>query len=826
MKDRIVNFLSWFKKLNKRTLSVLLFFVFLGLFLPLYSIQAFPLATQIANALVGITLSLFFFASIALLKLSVGILNWIVTGGFTTFAYTHNDFVTPAWEMMRDFANIFFVIILIVIGLATSLRLREYEAKKILPLFIIIALLINFTPVITGLIIDASNIIMNTFLQATSDFTNFSSLFSRTIGNIEKNFFDYLMEVLVVVIFNVISSVVFFLFASLFAFRYIAIWTLVILSPLAFACYILPATRKIFTQWWDTFLQWCFIGVTASLFLYLGQQVLSVLSNPLNSPGSVDIPGGTSFITETINNILPYGISLIFFILGFYAAFSTGAMGASQVISGTKRGAGWVGRRRPVQLAAGKVAGWTARRITEARIGTEKIEKRLEELPGGGALKHTAKPFIWLTRGTESLTSPYLREKSAELRRFRPPKEWDQMSIQEKEGYIESLGPTRESDKLTLMSKMKEEKSLQSASKDFKKRASDMAERYKENLIYRKDVRNIFNTFPNRLTADSKIDYELATIKSVEEKEKERKKWNDNINNTIEEYNLIDIDKNNTARDQAARILHMRSFKSQDIKEMDKSAINSEEFRIATHGMSSSHLQVLKNSFDEETVHNVLYQKGGLNTVDKETLIKINDKNPQLVNWAYNTQAGKSMLDWSDKSDKFKLSDLKKTAGKRNKTTKKPPKASKPKEKTEIEKKLNKRYEEKKREMIKRVKNKGIDVKKKFIKNKEKKEIKRSSPTKKTTKTVIRKTKKPKAEEIKTKEIEDIKKIKDIEETEKVYNESLKEYQRLKKLKEETKIDPFKEGDLRQLGRTIKTLKMMVEKDKEKVKELKKKLEK
>jgi uncharacterized membrane protein (UPF0127 family) len=73
--------------------------------------------------------------------------------------------------------------------------------------------------------------------------------------------------------------------------------------------------------------------------------------------------------------------------------------------------------------------------------------------------------------------------------------------------------------------------------------------------------------------------------------------------------------------------------------------------------MSSSHLQKLRDSFDEETVRDVLETERGLNTrseiPDEAALVEIYNRNPRLVRWAFNTPAGREMLDWDSKFRDF-----------------------------------------------------------------------------------------------------------------------------------------------------------------------------
>lgn len=66
---------------------------------------------------------------------------------------------TSAWSSVRDLGNMLIVLGFVVVGIATALRIKEYEAKKLLWPLILVALLINFSGLFCGLIIDASNTI-------------------------------------------------------------------------------------------------------------------------------------------------------------------------------------------------------------------------------------------------------------------------------------------------------------------------------------------------------------------------------------------------------------------------------------------------------------------------------------------------------------------------------------------------------------------------------------------------------------------------------------------------------------------------------------------
>jgi|GEM_PF-6678087 len=73
--------------------------------------------------------------------------------------YTASTFIQEGWGITRDFANIFFILILLFIALSLVLgiELGHANPKKMLGLVVVIALLINFSFFMTEVVIDISN---------------------------------------------------------------------------------------------------------------------------------------------------------------------------------------------------------------------------------------------------------------------------------------------------------------------------------------------------------------------------------------------------------------------------------------------------------------------------------------------------------------------------------------------------------------------------------------------------------------------------------------------------------------------------------------------
>ncbi|MCX6759526.1 MAG: zinc ribbon domain-containing protein [Candidatus Nealsonbacteria bacterium] len=277
------------------------------------------------------------------------ILNWVISPGFVSLSYTRIDGPNPnpiigmGLNITQSFVNLALVVILVVIALSIALRLGEYGSKKIFAKLLIIALLVNFAPVLVGLIVDASNIVMNYFLNAItegamdigSQVSDFSAGIAKVIGGAGGNIMSRLglvMQGITQIIVNLSMAFAFLLFAALFLMRYVVIWTLTILSPLAFVAWILPGTKKLWNMWWNQLIQWSIIGIPIAFFLYLGLNSFSYLRSAFVS--NLEMPGMEPATVGFLNEIFPFFVIIVFLILGFAIGLQTGAMGTKAVIKG------------------------------------------------------------------------------------------------------------------------------------------------------------------------------------------------------------------------------------------------------------------------------------------------------------------------------------------------------------------------------------------------------------------------------------------------------------------------------------------------------------
>jgi hypothetical protein len=79
--------------------------------------------------------------------------------GFSVSDETYRyDFVQKGWQVIRDFCNIFFIVLMVWTGLAAVFNFEKVNMKKAVVALIINAILINFSLFGTRLVIDLSNI--------------------------------------------------------------------------------------------------------------------------------------------------------------------------------------------------------------------------------------------------------------------------------------------------------------------------------------------------------------------------------------------------------------------------------------------------------------------------------------------------------------------------------------------------------------------------------------------------------------------------------------------------------------------------------------------
>ena len=422
MNQKIKNYLSNFKnKLDKKwmILALLSFIIFVGFLLsqPAFAQNTLPqppmglncggwwdVGCNAVSTLVSgigsilIKLAVLFFIGLPLIISAVIagimclILGWIISADFISLKFTNNAFVNIGLSITRNFANMGFILFLVIIALATVLRIEEYKAKKTLPTLILIGLLVNFSPVFCGIIIDFSNIVMNFFLSNVTGLGGFANFLMNALNSIWNSLwisgFDIwanigaAMQCLVSIIFNFYAAYIFVLFSTLFIVRYVMLWILVILSPIAFVSYILPITKRgqsllSWNKWWKEMVAWSLIGIIAGFFLYLGFLMISMINNNFTfiKQSNITLAGWGSL--GLMNSILPYLIPLVLLHIAYKELKSTQAMFAKEVIEMPEKAA-----KMGVAAGVGIMTGGTGiAALAPLTRATGALRERMERIP-------------------------------------------------------------------------------------------------------------------------------------------------------------------------------------------------------------------------------------------------------------------------------------------------------------------------------------------------------------------------------------------------------------------------------------------------------------
>ncbi|MEP7205233.1 MAG: hypothetical protein ABI716_03515 [Candidatus Saccharibacteria bacterium] len=172
-----------------------------------------------------------------------------------------------AWSLMRNFANVAFVIafLIIIFSQMTSVGITNYGVKKMLPRLVIAAILVNLSFVICQIAVDISNILGYSLKSMFDNLQSFT-LSPTTVGeSTETNGWQVaglvggavaggtamLLAVTVPVLMAALLALM--LIVLILFGRTALIILLVIVSPLAFVAYLLPNTEQWFKKWYKMF---------------------------------------------------------------------------------------------------------------------------------------------------------------------------------------------------------------------------------------------------------------------------------------------------------------------------------------------------------------------------------------------------------------------------------------------------------------------------------------------------------------------------------------------------------------------------------------------
>lgn len=213
-------------------------------------------------------------------EMASGVSSWLYGMIEKNFLQVDADLIQgdgayAGWVIFRDFANLIFVILFIIVILSqvTGIGLSNYGVKKTLPRLIAVAILVNTSFILCELAVDISNILgaglndmfngladdvagnspvfdyggavgkIGTFLAGTSGSLVFAGV---TIGLAALSWDLWLLPFLLVLLSTLIGIIFFFIILGV---RQAGVIILIAIAPVAIVCYALPNTKKLFDRW-------------------------------------------------------------------------------------------------------------------------------------------------------------------------------------------------------------------------------------------------------------------------------------------------------------------------------------------------------------------------------------------------------------------------------------------------------------------------------------------------------------------------------------------------------------------------------------------------
>jgi len=307
----------------------------------------------------------------------------------------YNDFINSAavskgWIIIRDVFNIGFVLILLVIAFATVLKIEKYSYKRLLGGFLLAAVLVNFSKLICGVIIDISQVLTLTFVNAFKamgegnlaqmiGLKDIMSLPNENNGGTAGT--EKIGALILGLIMSIIGTIVVGIILLIFVFRIIILWFLVLLSPLAFLSNVLPSLQSYGKQWWQKFTHQVIIGPILAFLLWLSFSIVQgssggdIYKQVLTDPGVVRDVTDTEITAAISEAGRPQ--DMLNFIIGIGLLMGSLMVAQQLGVAGGKMAGSAVGKIQAVAKGMGK-------------LGLKGVDRTVEKV-GKGAVRGIGK---------------------------------------------------------------------------------------------------------------------------------------------------------------------------------------------------------------------------------------------------------------------------------------------------------------------------------------------------------------------------------------------------------------------------------------------------
>jgi hypothetical protein len=330
---------------------------------------------------------------LAALFLTTFALQWLINNQTQLINFS-NGFTVQGLHITQGLSDMLLLLAFVAVAMGIIFKYRDFEAKKMLPKLIAVAILTRFGPLAVKMMVDIGNVAMNTIVGSNDKllWTVTNTLMSETIkdilsilgmlagsmvlysipwanigalattiaifgvaaagGPILTFAFSTIVKWIFELFVSYILAGVFLTYIVLFVSRIFMLQILTVVSPLAILSYALPQTKNNFTKWRDSLFSWSFVGVWTLFFLVLGIGSSSFILSDKLSAGTAGTDNGLLSGIGVDNYMLYYLFLIVYLSLVQSMAQKDAAMGA--MFRATMLGGGIAAYTHMVQPAAGK----------------------------------------------------------------------------------------------------------------------------------------------------------------------------------------------------------------------------------------------------------------------------------------------------------------------------------------------------------------------------------------------------------------------------------------------------------------------------------------
>jgi hypothetical protein len=196
------------------------------------------------------------------------------------------------WSIIRDIANIAFVILFLIIifSQATSLGMSNYGIKRLLPRLLIMAILVNISYFVCAFAIDVANLLgagVKGLIEVGIKAAPLPDLGKQEWNGSYAGFYVAIFAAIIglallgplwallAAVFSAVAFAVLIGFVVLVV-RQVLIILLVLVSPLAFAAALLPNTENWFNRWRKTFTT-LLLSYPIMMFVFYGSALVAAV---------------------------------------------------------------------------------------------------------------------------------------------------------------------------------------------------------------------------------------------------------------------------------------------------------------------------------------------------------------------------------------------------------------------------------------------------------------------------------------------------------------------------------------------------------------------